>query len=177
MEQSCCCSWHPLPRWNNEPGERSQACWLFPAFSFLPTRMKAEFLSVSSPPLLTGRESTAPLEKVLLQRYHMHVWTRTTPTRLGKRVVKGMVPRVQSGWMRVLREGNGSQAWENKTVYFFFFFSSLVDLNAPSRSAAFAASQSSHTHTHTHVTKPKIYRYSEKPLSPHHIIKRTPSNF
>lgn len=76
---------------------------------------------------------------------------------VGERVVKGMVPRVQSGWMRVLREGNGSQARENKTV-FFFFFSSLVDLNAPSRSAAFAPQQQASHHTHTHT------RYKTKDL-------------
>lgn len=154
---------------------------MFPAFSFLPTRMKAEFLSVSSPPLLTGRESSAPGRK----RCCCNVTARTCER-----------AQRQPGWGKGCQgDGAKSPKWLDESLkrgerfpglgeqncLLFFFFLQLGGFKCSLTICCVcsaAANQSSHTHTHTHVTKPKIYRYSNKLLSPHQIIKRTsPSSF
>lgn len=119
---------------------------LFPAFSFLPIRMKAEFFTAFPfPPLLTGPEYAAPQGKktkkktVQLRCYGARLCTRTTPKPGRGKGCQGMVPSVQSGWMRVLREagwrGGGSQALGEQNCP----FSRVVDLNVPSLFATAAS--------------------------------------
>lgn len=137
---------------------KDQGLLMFPAFSFLPIRMKAEFFTVFPPLCYWLAENTPPHRK----RCSCNVTACTCECALREpgwvKGCQGMVPRLQSGWslgIRVLRGWDGSQAWENKTVFFQHgqFKSSLTFWCVCST----PASQPSHRRAQPHTLTPERY--------------------
>lgn len=111
---------------------------VFPAFSFLPIRMKAECLALFPPPSAIKWGWVTParhpaerctIEGLQCKNTHTHKRTCTAAYHAAERHTQlncswvmghwGCCQKGQSGWKRVLRGGNGSQGSKNKNCLFF----------------------------------------------------------